>query len=108
MKPTTAIEELRLAALFRKHLPIVRQPPEMAERVKKRVLAAVAAKWPQANGQRIIAIGRSEAGGPFKVTAPADWPTEDEVEAIIAGCPPKPYTIEDELEARAEERRSQF
>jgi hypothetical protein len=31
---------------------------------------------------RIIAIGRCENGGSFKVVAPADWPTDAEVDAI--------------------------
>ncbi len=88
-------------------LPIEVMPPDRKELIKKRILSAVAAQWPQSNGRRIIAIGRSEAGQPFKLTAPADWPTEDEVDAIIANCPTKPFTMDDELEARWEERQSQ-
>lgn len=100
-------------------------PPAMAERIVKRTLAGVAAKWPKARGQRIIAIGRSDAGQPFKVTTPPDWPTDDEIEEIIqrnrrfdnmAACirtlfDPEDwaiYTMDAGLEARAEERRSQF
>jgi len=59
---------------------------------------------------RCIAIGRCVNGGSFTVIAPqvpVDWPTAEEVDAIIAACPPKPFTEADELEERAEERREQ-
>lgn len=59
------------------------------------------------NPLRIVAIGRSAAGEPFKVVAPADWPTDSEVDAIIAKCPPVPLTMEAELSARWEERQPQ-
>lgn len=78
------------------------------ELIKRRVLSAVAAQYPQANGRRVIAIGRSEAGQPFTVTTPADWPTEDEIAAIVQRCPARDCSVDEELEARAEERREQW
>lgn len=61
----------------------------------------------QLNPLRIVAIGRDAAGEPFKVVAPADWPTEAEVAAIIDRCPPVPLTMEIEMAARWEERQPQ-
>lgn len=82
----------------------------------------------QVNEQRrIIAIGRASNGSGFLVTAPpqapADFPTDEEIAAI---CAPNKYdlmakairsliddedwaayTMDAELEARAEERREQ-
>lgn len=78
------------------------------EIIKRRVLSAVAAQYPQANGRRVVAIGRSAAGQPFTVTTPADWPTEDEIAAIVQRNPARNCTEDEELEARAEERRGQW
>jgi len=36
-----------------------------------------------ATAKRLVAVGRCENGRPYRVTVPADWPTEDEVGAIV-------------------------
>lgn len=50
-------------------MTIIPMPSPVAERIKKRVLAAVAHEWPNANGRRLVAVGRSEAGQPFQVVS---------------------------------------
>lgn len=78
------------------------------ELIKRRVLSAVAAEFPQAHGRRIVAIGRSEAGQPFTVTTPADWPAEDEIAAIIQRNPARDCSVDEDIASLQEERRGQW
>jgi hypothetical protein len=55
---------------------------------------------------RVIAIGRCVKAGAFKVVAPADWPTDEEIDAMVAA--PSFRLTDAQVREMEEERIGEF